>query len=110
MRNQPAGMFDQMFEDRKGFRCQQDARLLPGIGAPPETLVRGIEPEGGKYFHRLPTGPSRPDRDLPISPGLTRFLGGGFFDLRSRYSESNEHRCSSTHFDPAAQWTIVRGQ
>jgi hypothetical protein len=41
-------MFDQMFEDRKGFRCQQDARLLPGIGAPPETLVRGIETEGRK--------------------------------------------------------------
>jgi hypothetical protein len=49
MRDQPAGMFDQMFEDRKGFRCQQDT-LLPGVGAPPETLVRGIEPEGGNTF------------------------------------------------------------
>jgi hypothetical protein len=48
MRDQPAGMFDQMLENRKGFRCQQDARLLSGIATPPETLVRGIETEGRK--------------------------------------------------------------
>jgi hypothetical protein len=53
MRDQPAGMFDQMLEDRKGFRCQQDARLLPGIAAPPETLVHDIEPEGGEYLHHV---------------------------------------------------------
>src|ERR1700733_7360000 len=101
MRDQPAGMFDQMLEDRKGLRCQHDARLLPGIAAPPETLVRGIETEGGKHLHRLPTGPSRPDSDLPESSGLTPFLGG-FFRFALERHASNEHGCC-TRFEAASR-------
>jgi hypothetical protein len=54
MRDQPAGMFDQIIEERKGLRCQQDTLLLPGIATPPETLVHGIEPERGEHLHRAP--------------------------------------------------------
>jgi len=58
MRDQPAGMLDQILEDRKGLRCQQDARLLSGIATPPETLVHRIEPEGGERLHLAPAGPA----------------------------------------------------
>jgi hypothetical protein len=51
VRDQAPGVFDQMIKDCKGLRCQQNAFLLPCVAAPPETLIRGVEPEGEKYFH-----------------------------------------------------------
>ena len=54
MRDQPAGMFDQILEKRKGLRSQQDTLLPRGIATPPETLVHAIEPERGEHLHRAP--------------------------------------------------------
>jgi hypothetical protein len=51
VRDQAPGVFDQMIKDCKGLRCQQNAFLLPRATAPPETLIRNVEPEGEKYFH-----------------------------------------------------------
>jgi hypothetical protein len=50
------GVFDQIGEDRKELRRQQDALFRPAIAATPETLVLDVEPECTKHFHRRPGG------------------------------------------------------
>ena len=56
MRNQAPGVFDQIGEDRKGLRRQQDALLRPAIAATPETLVLDVEPECTKHLDRRSGG------------------------------------------------------
>src|SRR6202789_4611181 len=52
VRDQASSIFDQIRQNEKGLRAQEDALLRPGVATSPETLVQGIEPEGNKYFHR----------------------------------------------------------
>src|ERR1700734_841162 len=52
VRDQASGIFDQIRQNQKGLRAQQNALLRPGVATSPETLVQGIEPEGNKHFHR----------------------------------------------------------
>ena len=64
--HQPTGVLDQMSEDRKGFRCQQDALLQRRISAPPETLVHSIETEWGKRHHRPAAGPNATSGNVSV--------------------------------------------
>src|ERR1700678_3429972 len=52
VRDQASSIFDQIRQNEKGLRAQEDALLRPGVATSPETLVQGIEPEGNKHFHR----------------------------------------------------------
>src|ERR1700733_15838340 len=52
VRDQASSIFDQIRQNEKRLRAQQDALLRPGVATSPETLVQGIEPEGNKHFHR----------------------------------------------------------
>src|ERR1700722_6941676 len=52
VRDQASGIFDQIRQDEKGLRAQQDALLRPGVATSPETLVQGVETEWNKHFHR----------------------------------------------------------
>ena len=38
--NQPAGAFDQIPQDSKRLRCLPGTLVIPGVRAPPQTLVR----------------------------------------------------------------------
>src|SRR5580698_5205298 len=57
--HQAPSVLDQIYKDRIGLGCHQDAFLLPCIAASPETLVHDIEPERGEHLHRMPAAPAR---------------------------------------------------
>jgi hypothetical protein len=48
--HQARSVLDQIYKDRISLWCQQDAFVLPCIAVSPETLVHGIEREGGNTF------------------------------------------------------------
>src|ERR1700678_2540795 len=56
VRDQASCIFDQIRQNEKGLRAQENALLRPGVATSPETLVQGIEPEGNKHFHRRSGG------------------------------------------------------
>jgi hypothetical protein len=76
VRDQTPSAVDQIREDRKGLRHQQDVLLLRPIAAPPQTLVRNVEPESTKDFHRPPAARMNRQTDFEQKLNIAEMTAG----------------------------------
>jgi hypothetical protein len=72
VRDQTAGVFNQISENRKGLRRHQDALLASSAREPPETLIYGVESERMKDLHSAILGQTRRETASELNRNFER--------------------------------------